>query len=191
MHGFVFGIIVANCSKKLRELAMAQAGRLDLTEEKKNSSKSIVFIVLGAVLGTLAAVFGALYVLGILPPQQKQASAESGSEDAQALPMLYYAMEPAFVVNFTSNPNARLLQIGLSVASKNQEVIEAVKKHSPMVRNNVLLVLSGQDPAALRTVEGKEALRAELLTEINKVVSRQTGRNEGAEDLFFTGFIMQ
>src|SRR5690606_18780517 len=109
MHGFVFGIIVANCSKKLRELAMAQAGRLDLTEEKKNSSKSIVFIVLGAVLGTLAAVFGALYVLGILPPQQKQASAESGSEDAQALPMLYYAMEPAFVVNFTSNPNARLL----------------------------------------------------------------------------------
>jgi flagellar FliL protein len=170
---------------------MAQQDKLDLGEEKKSSSKSIVFIVLGAVLGTLVAVFAALYFLGIFPPQQKAASAGGLDDEALALPMLYYAMDPAFVVNFKSNPDARLLQIGLSVASKNQAVIDAVKKHSPMIRNNVLLLLSGQEPATLKTAEGKEALRAKLLEEIRAVVAKQTGYNGGIEEIFFTGFIMQ
>ena len=60
-----------------------------------------------------------------------------------------------------------------------------------MIRNNVLLLLSGQEPAALRTAEGKEALRTELLKEINAVVLKQTGYKQGAEEVFFTAFIMQ
>lgn len=166
---------------------MAQQNKLDFGEEKKNSSKSVVFIVLGAVSGTLVAVFAALYLLGIVPPQHNRAG-EAGTRD---LPMIYWAMEPAFVVNFKGNPDARLLQLGLSVASRNQAVIDTVKKHSPMIRNNVLLLLSGQEPAALRTAEGKEALRTELLEEINAVVLKQTGYKQGAEEVFFTAFIMQ
>ncbi|MDV3241153.1 MULTISPECIES: flagellar basal body-associated FliL family protein [Methylocaldum] len=172
---------------------MAQQDKLDLGEEKKKSSKSVIFIVLGAMLGTLLAVFAALYFWGIFPPKQNEneAAAESRDGGALALPMIYFAIDPAFVVNFKSNPDARLLQVGLSVASKNQAVIDAVKKHSPMIRNNVLLLLSGQEPAGLKTAEGKEALRGKLLEEINAVVSKQTGHKEGAEEVFFTGFIMQ
>ncbi|HYE36786.1 flagellar basal body-associated FliL family protein [Methylocaldum sp.] len=170
---------------------MAQQDKLDLGEEKKKSSKSIIFIVLGAVLGTLVAVFAALYFLGIFPPQQAEAVAESHGDEADALPMIYHVLDPAFVVNFKSNPDARLLQISLSVASKNQTVVDAIKKHTPMIRNNVLLLLSGQDPATLKTIEGKDALRGKLLEEINAIVSKQTGKKEGAEEVFFTGFIMQ
>jgi len=170
---------------------MAQQDKLNLGEEKKNSYKGIVFIVLGAVLGTLVAVFAALYFLGIFPSQQNEPANESHDEEAHVLPMIYYPMDPAFVVNFKSNPDARLLQIGLSVASKNQAVIDAVKKHSPMIRNNVLLLLSGQEPAALKTAEGKEALRGKLLEDINAIVSEQTGHEEGIDEIFFTGFIMQ
>jgi flagellar FliL protein len=170
---------------------MAQQNKLDLGEEKKNSSKSVVFIVLGAVSGTLVAVFAALYFLGIFPPQHNRTGEAFHEAGARELPMIYLAMDPAFVVNFKSNPDARLLQLGLSVASRNQAVIDTVKKHSPMIRNNVLLLLSGQEPATLRTSEGKEALRAELLEEINAVVLKQTGYKQGAEEVFFTAFIMQ
>ncbi|MGX2041281.1 flagellar basal body-associated FliL family protein [Methylocaldum sp. MU1018] len=170
---------------------MAQQDKLDLSEEKKNSSASIVFIVLGAVSATLVVVFAALYFLGIVPPEHPPEAASASSGEARALPMIYYALDPAFVVNFKSNPDARLLQVGFSVASKNQAVIDAVKKHSPMIRNNVLLLLSGQDPAALKTAEGKEALRGRLLDEINAIVSKQTGRRDGVEEIFFTGFVMQ
>ncbi|CAI8931089.1 flagellar basal body-associated FliL family protein [Methylocaldum szegediense] len=166
---------------------MAQQNKLDLSEEQKKSSKSVVFIVLGTVSGTLVAVFAALYLLGIVPPQHRPV----GDAEARELPMIYFTMEPAFVVNFKSNPDARLLQLGLSVASRNQAVIDTVKKHSPMIRNNVLLLLSAEEPAALRTAEGKEALRAELLKAINGVVLKQTGYKQGAEEVYFTAFIMQ
>jgi len=170
---------------------MAQQDKLDLGEEKKKSSKSTVFIIIGAVLGTLAAAAAALYFLGIFPPKPDEAAAESQEDESHALPIIYEPMEPALTVNFKSNPDARLLRIGLTVASTNQAVIDGVKKHSPMIRNNLLLLLSSQDPAALKTAEGKEALRGKLLEEINAVVANQTGHQDGVEEIFFTSFIMQ
>ncbi len=193
---------------------MAQKDKLDLGEEKKpSSSKKLIFIVLGAVLGTLGAVFATLYFLGIFPPKAPDASkgheaaAESGAsgeedeaEDSSEggkhgkhgeVHMIYEDMEPAFVVNFQNNPEARLLQLSLSVAAENQGVIDAVKKHTPMIRNNLLMLMSAEDPARLKTAEGKDELRVKILEEINAIVKKQTRKKDGLEEVYFTAFIMQ
>jgi flagellar FliL protein len=169
---------------------MAEKEKLDLGEEKKKSSKGVIFIVLGAVLGTLIAVFAALYFMGVFPNRHNESG---GTEEAhgEQKPTLYLALQPPFVINFKSNPEARLLQVEINAASTDAAVLDAVKKHTPIIRNNLLLLLSGEDPAVLKTPEGKEALRGKIKELIRKVVVEQTDKKNGIDEIFFTGFIMQ
>ena len=71
-----------------------------------------------------------------------------------------------------------------------EETIEVVKKHEPMIRNNLLMAISAKGAALLKTREGKESLRAEMLNEVGKVMERMTKKNK-VKDLFFTAFVMQ
>lgn len=177
---------------------MAEKEKLDLGEEKaKSSSKGLIFIVLGAVLVTLIGVFAALYFLGIFPPKDKAGEHGKGKAEAEQheqveeKPVIYMAMTPPFAANFKNNPEARLVQIEISLASKDQKVLDAVTLHMPMVRNNILMVLGGGEPAVLKTAEGKEALRGKIKEEIKKILAEQTELKEGVDDVYFTGFVMQ
>ena len=178
---------------------MAEKEKLDLGEEKPKSSKGIIFIVLGAVLATLVAVFATLYFMGIFPPKHPPA-AEHGKEAekdkheepvAEAKPVIYLPLTPAFVANFKSSPDARMVQIEMTVASTDQAVMDVITQHAPMLRNNLLLLLAGEDPAALKTGEGKEALRNKVKEVIKKIVVEQSDRKEGIDEVYFTGFVMQ
>jgi flagellar FliL protein len=70
-------------------------------------------------------------------------------------------------------------------------VAELVKRHDPMVRNALLLLLAGQSYESLATREGKEALRRRALEEVRTVVKAQGGDGAKLEDLYFTSFVMQ
>jgi len=179
---------------------MAQPDKLDLGEEKAqpaSSSKSLIIIVISAVLATLVVVFATLYFLGIVPPKSGKPAAGHPPEAAKpeppvAKPMLYEQLAPAFVVNFSGNPEIRVVQIDITAAATSKDVLDALKKHAPILRNNVLLLISGQDPASFKTAEGKEALRAKVKEELNKIVAEQTGKKKAAlDEVFFTGFVMQ
>ena len=195
---------------------MAEKDKLDLGEEKKPSStKKIIFIVLGSVLVTLIAVFATLYFLGIFPPKAKsdathaeaghevtaeahegengedEHEGEKGGEKGHAVQVTYYDLKPSFMINFGANPEARLLQIDMSLATQDSSVPDALKKHDPMIRNNLLLLIGAEDPAVLKTAEGKEALRTKILDEVNAILKKQAKKKNAVDEVFFTGFIMQ
>ena len=100
-------------------------------------------------------------------------------------------MTPAFVVNFKGNPEVRVVQIEMTVASTEKVILDALKKHSPMLRNNVLMLISAQDPASFKTVEGKETLRTKIKEEIKKLIIQEIDKKVGVDELYFTGFVMQ
>lgn len=174
---------------------MAEKEKLDLGEEKpKSSSKGLIFIIVGAVLVTLLAVFATLYFLGIFPPKDKggeHGKAAETHEPVKEKQVIYMALTPPLAANFKNNPEARLVQIEISLASSDQKVLDAVTQHMPMVRNNILMVLGGDDPAVLKTPEGKVALRAKIKEEIKKILVEQTEFKEGVDEVYFTGFVMQ
>jgi flagellar FliL protein len=179
---------------------MAKAEKLDLGEEKakpSSSSKSLIIIAISAVVVTLIVVFATLYFLGIFPPKQAKQAAEHGAEAAKTeapveKPLIYEPLSPAFVVNFSGNPEIRVVQIEITAAASSKEILDALKKHMPILRNNVLLLISGQDPVGFKTAEGKEALRSKIKEEMNKIVAEQTGKKKAAvDDIYFTGFVMQ
>jgi flagellar FliL protein len=64
-----------------------------------------------------------------------------------------------------------------------------VTKNSPLIRNNLLLIMSNRDYQSLMSREGKEKLRQEALAEVKAVAKK-----EGAppiDDLLFTSFVVQ
>ena len=58
---------------------------------------------------------------------------------------MFYSIDPPLVVNFEEGANVRFLQIGMDVMARDPEIIANVQKHSPMIRNNLLLLISNRD----------------------------------------------
>jgi flagellar FliL protein len=83
----------------------------------------------------------------------------------------------------------RFLQISMEVMARDQKAIDAVQKNAPLIRNNLLLLMSNRNYQSLMSREGKEKLRQEALAEIRAVEKKEGGPD--IEDLLFTSFVVQ
>lgn len=166
-------------------------------EESKDTSpkSSKLLLILVIVLFVLVLGLGGvvLYVLGLIPGFKPKAEhAEPAAVEAPAAPKvpLFAPLDPSFVVNLPPGGEARLMQIGMTVLTFDPAVVDALKKHAPMLRNNLNMLLSGQETAKLRTLEGKQALQARILEEVRKVVQVQVPKGT-VEQVFFTAYVLQ
>jgi len=77
----------------------------------------------------------------------------------------------------------------MEVMAHDPKVIESVQTNIPLIRNNLLLLMSNRDYQSMMSREGKEKLRTEALGEVNAVQKKQGG--EPVDDLLFTTFVVQ
>lgn len=166
--------------------------------EKKKPSKKLIIIIASIVL-LLGGGGGAYFMLGdkgdnVVADTEAGGSAEeeeaAGEEGETVGEAYYFSLDPPFIVNFTGKSRARFLQVSIEGLTRDVKVKEEITKHFPQVRNNLVLLLSGQTYDELNTQEGKAALRKQVLKEIQKVLEAETGK-EGVEDVYFTSFVMQ
>ncbi len=160
--------------------------------EEKKSSKTILIIALVVLL--LAGGGAGYFFMGGDPAEGEEGEqteqVEEEPEEEGANELLYYDMEKPFIINFPKGSGARLIQVSVSILAKGEESIEALKKHQPMIRNNLLMMISGKGAKNLATQEGKEGLRADMLKEVGKIMEQMTGKNK-VDNIFFTSFVMQ
>lgn len=163
---------------------------------KKKSSMGKIIIIIVSVFVLAGGGGGAYFYFG--KNHENSATAGSGNEAAigdkdtskpKAAP-IYYAFDPAFIVNFQDNSAIRFLQVTIEVMSRDPLSIEAIKMHMPVIRNSLVLLFSNQLPENITSREGKEKIRSDALKEIQKVMTEQTG-SPGIEAVYFTGFVMQ
>jgi flagellar FliL protein len=102
---------------------------------------------------------------------------------------LYFAIDPPLVVNFEEGAAVRFLQITMEAMAKDQRAIDSVQKNVPLVRNNLLLLMSNRDYQTLMTREGKEKLRQEALAEVRAIQKKES--SPPIDDLLFTSFVVQ
>lgn len=164
------------------------------TAPKKKSSMGKIIIILVSVLVLAGGGAGAYFYFGTnhaagAGTEEGKSVGGKGESTPKAAPV-YYAFDPAFVVNFQDNSAIRFLQVTIEVMSRDPLVIEAVKTHMPVLRNSLVLLFSSQSPENIMSREGKEKIRADALKEIQKVMKEQTG-SPGVEAVYFTGFVMQ
>jgi flagellar protein FliL len=124
----------------------------------------------------------------VITPIVPVAAASHGEEGA-AKSAAYYAIDPPLVVNFEDGSAVRFLQITMEIMARDQKAIDSVQKNIPLIRNNLLLLMSNRDYQSMMSREGKEKLRAEALAEIRAVQKKQGG--DDIEDLLFTSFVVQ
>ncbi len=117
------------------------------------------------------------------------AAAGGHGEEGAGKAAMYYAIDPPLVVNFEDGSVVRFLQITMELMASNQKAIESVTKNIPMIRNNLLLLMSNRDYQSMMSREGKEKLRMEALAEVRAVQKKQGG--EDIDDLLFTSFVVQ
>ena len=103
---------------------------------------------------------------------------------------LFYAMEPAFVVNYQDLQPLRFLQVGVQVMAYDQAGLDAIKANEPQARNALVMLFSGQAYDTLISREGKEKLREDALLELRKVIGDPVGK-ESLQAVYFTSFVMQ
>ncbi len=168
-------------------------------EEQPKSSKKMIMIIAVVVL-LLAGGGGASFFMGGEEPAaggenaEAEAKAEEEAEDAeegeQQKVLAYYELEQPLRVNFPKGGRASLIEIRLSFLTEDPEAEELLKKHNPMIVNNLLMAISAQGSEKLASREGKEELQKIILDEVNKVMEKMTGK-ERVKEVFFTRFVMQ
>lgn len=137
-----------------------------------------IVLVLLLVSGSTGAAW---YVLKVIPAQD-QAEAEPPPP-----PTIYHELRPAFVANL---PGGRFLQVELDLMAHDQAVIDAVERHNPAIRNDLLLLLGNQNPSEVASLEGKLNVQREAVQAINTILAKRE-QNLKVEEVYFSSFVMQ
>ena len=155
------------------------------TEEKAGKSRTIMLgVIILAAVG--ASIGGTLMFVGSDEPQAVEAE-EAVTSNPKAI---YHNLRPAFIVNFIAGNKPRYLQAEVTVMSRDQEVIEGVINHTPLIRSRVVNFLADQDYLALQTHEGRETLRTDLRKVIEDVLLEESSPS-GIETILLNNFVMQ
>lgn len=128
------------------------------------SKKGLVKLVLIAVVGLGAAGGGAWWYLG-----QKGGEAAQEAKQAPAKPPVFYPLE-TFTVNLVLVDNPQFLQTGITLKVADAAVVDALKLHTPVVRDRILMLMSSRKAADLLTVEGKRKLAEEIVASMNEIL---------------------
>ena len=83
------------------------------------------------------------------------AAKPTGAEGGAGKPSLYYAIDPPLVVNFEDGSVVRFLQITMEVMAHDQKAVDTVQKNIPLIRNNLLLLMSNRNYQSMMSREGK------------------------------------
>lgn len=110
-------------------------------------------------------------------------AAESAGKEANA----FYAKLDPITVNLHGLAQFLQVQITLKVASP--EVGETIKEYMPVIRHEMILLLSSKEADQISSFEGKKKLFAETRHAINKTLRMQN--KTGITETLFESFIIQ
>lgn len=114
-----------------------------------------------------------------------------GEEDAVAGPAVQYIyFEPALVVNYGSTGRMKFLRTDVALRVSSVESAAKVSHHKPYIRNNLVMLFSGQEGEVMNSSQGREELRREALEAVQALMTELEGV-PAVDDLFFNNFVVQ
>ncbi|MNF10154.1 flagellar basal body-associated protein FliL [compost metagenome] len=82
------------------------------------------------------------------------------------------------------------MQVSLALMGRDQAQLDALREQMPLVRNQLVMLFSGQNFDSLTTPVGKEMLRQMATAKVQEVAKKATGKVV-VEQVFFTNFVLQ
>jgi flagellar FliL protein len=157
-------------------------------------SRKLLWIALTSV-ALLGAAAAATFVAMSRQPTGEEAEAaadappeeaDSGtSGDQRSAGPVIHALEP-MIVNIFDGERDRFLKIHVNFEVSSPEVSKELDDRTAQVKDMMISLISSQAYADIRSLEGKAALREQLMTRMNALVTRGVVRQ-----VFFTDFVVQ
>ena len=153
------------------------------------SKKGLMILVVCFVIIALAVGAG-LYVLWgkvseTAPETLEGTEAVAEKKDGKVLVKSLLSME-TLVVNLADPGGKRYLRVTIALEIDDQDFVEKVKKIVPKMRDKVLLILPAKKFKDIQTSSGKDALRKEILAQLNPLLNKCKITN-----LYFQEFVIQ
>ncbi len=113
------------------------------------------------------------------------------SED-EVSDITYVRLTKGMVLNYgdPSLTRLRYLKVDVQVRVLTPDDADVIEHHMPALQDALVMLFSAQDADTVRSIEGKENIRAMALSETQKVIEKEEGLPL-IEDLLFTTFIVQ
>ena len=143
----------------------------------------IVFVLLLGMMGT-----GFFFMWNKLNAVNAQQSDSEQGDTSAAAPVQVGPLHQleTFIVNLADEGGNRYLRTKMNLELKNEESNTMVQERLPMIRNSILMILPTKTYTDIATVEGKSALRDEIVTKLNAFLAPGSVTN-----IYFTEFVIQ
>lgn len=153
----------------------------------KGKLKLILLLVVALLLAVGLSVGATWFVMH----KSESAPAVDPAQANVKAAAIYEPLAPAFVVNFNQNGRQRYMQVSITMQGRNQADLDALKVHMPVIRNNLVMMFSGQgfDTLASSPV-GQEMLRQKATAVVQEVAQKEVGKPV-VDQLLFTNFVLQ
>jgi flagellar FliL protein len=163
-----------------------------VTEEPKGGMMKMLILGGAAVVLLIVGIFAGPAIRNLISApasEDTEAAAETVVEESG--PAIYQSLHPPLVINLTDEfGDSHFMQITLEVMARDQDVINAVREHTPAIRNALILFFGTAKYNEVITREGKEQLLEKALGEIQEVLKKRIGK-PGVEAAYFTSLIVQ
>lgn len=162
-------------------------------EEAGGSKKKLIIIVVASLLLIAIAVGVTVFLMTGGDDSSEEPAAESEAAEVVeevTIPAQYIKLKPRFIVNFNIGTRQRFLQTSIEIMTRSQGIVDAIELHNPMLRNEIVRILSDQEFKNLRIPEGRVELKAMLHERLAEVLKAEASV-EGIEAVLFTDFVMQ
>ncbi len=166
---------------------------LDLGDEKGPGKKKLIILIAGVFLLINLAIGAYVFLFsgdGGQSVEGEEGATEEVVEEEDTRPTFYHEIDD-LIVNLEGKPS--LLQVGLQVRVRGEEMADFLKHNDPMIRHEFLNILGVQDGNKLKKRVNKEALQKELTDRLRQIIVEQGGpeSEKGIEAIYFVAFVTQ
>jgi len=159
-------------------------------EQQQGGGKKKILILLVVLLLLLGGGGGAAYKFLVLDKKkenQEKSKAEKIQEEIRNVENLGIMFEVGtFVVNLADKDADRYLKVTIILEVENEQVKQEVEKRLPQIKDSITTLLFTKTSKELKTAEGVERLKEEILRRVNAILPLG-----GVKNVYFTDFVIQ
>lgn len=154
-------------------------------------SNKILIVLMGVLIVFMLGMGGGLFMMwNKLSELSVQSAANAGINPGQGSNPEHplgpiYSLE-TFIVNLADKGGNRYLRVTMDFELTNPEVAAEISKRLPQIRDSILLILPSKRFDDISSVDGKVALRDEILEKLNGILTLGKITN-----IYFKEFVVQ
>jgi flagellar FliL protein len=157
-------------------------------------SKNLMYLVMGIFLLVMIIMGAGFFALWsrissfdqTMSPQSVEKLEELAKEDIKEYVKKPTYLLDTFIVNLSDPKGKRYLRVTMDLEMSKEDLREEIEMREPQIRNIILMILPSRTVEGVQSIEGKIALRDEIITEVNNILS-----NGSITNLYFTEFVVQ